>query len=81
MREIQASEAKTHLPQLLDDVERGEVIVITRHGRAIARLIPEMDRRREEIDQAIAGIKALRKRTGKVTVEELLSARHEGHRY
>ncbi|MCA7118402.1 MAG: type II toxin-antitoxin system prevent-host-death family antitoxin [Acidibrevibacterium sp.] len=76
-----ASEAKTHLPQLLDDVERGEVIVITRHGRAIFRLIPEMDRRREEIDQAIAGIKALRKRTGKVTVEELLSARHEGHRY
>ena len=81
MREIQASEAKTHLPQLLDDVERGDVIVITRHGRAIARLIPELDRRREEIDQAIAGIKALRKRTGKVTVEELLSARHEGHRY
>jgi prevent-host-death family protein len=81
MREIQASEAKTHLPQLLDDVERGDIIVITRHGRAIARLIPEMDRRREEIDQAILGIKALRKRTGKVTVEELLSARHEGHPY
>ena len=81
MREIQASEAKTHLPQLLDDVERGDVIVITRHGRAIARLIPEVDRRRDEIDQAIAGIKALRKRTGKVTIEELLSARHEGHRY
>ena len=40
-----------------------------------------MDRRREEIDQAIAGIKALRERTSKVTVEELLSARHEGHRY
>ena len=41
MREIQASEAKTHLPQLLDDVERGETIVITRHGRAIARIVPE----------------------------------------
>ena len=81
MREIQASEAKTHLPQLLDDVERGDVIVITRHGRAIARLIPEVDRRREEIDLAIASIRALRQRTGKVTVEELLSARHEGHRY
>ncbi len=81
MREIQASEAKTHLPQLLDDVERGEVIIITRNGRAIARLVPEVDRRREEIDQAIVGIKALRMRAGKVTVEELLSARHEGHRY
>ena len=41
MREIQASEAKTHLPQLLDEVERGETIVITRHVRAIARIVPE----------------------------------------
>jgi prevent-host-death family protein len=41
MREVQASEAKTHLPQLLDEVERGETLVITRHGRPIARIIPE----------------------------------------
>ena len=80
MREIQASDAKTHLPQLLDDVERGETLVITRHGRPIARLTPEVDRRREETDQAIAAITALRRRTGKVTVAELLSARDEGHR-
>ena len=80
MREIQASEAKTHLPRLLDEVERGETLVITRHGRAIARLTPEVDRRQEDIDAAIAAIKALRVRTGKITVEELLSARHEGHR-
>ena len=33
MREVQASEAKAHLPRLLDEVERGETIVITRHGR------------------------------------------------
>src|SRR5712671_2305009 len=52
MREIQASEAKTHLPQLLDDVERGETIVITRHGRAIARIVPEAHLRQQEIDQA-----------------------------
>lgn len=81
MREIQATEAKAHLPQLLDDVERGESIVITRHGRPIARIVPEAHRRREAIDQAIAGIKALRQRTGKITVAELLSARHEGHKY
>jgi len=81
MREIQASEAKTHLPQLLDDVEGGETIIITRHGRAIARIVPEALRRQEEIDNAIEAIKALRKRTGKITVDELLSAKHEGHRY
>jgi prevent-host-death family protein len=81
MREIQASEAKTHLPQLLDEVERGETLVITRHGRAIARLVPEALQRQDEIDTAIEGIKAARKRSGNVTLDEVLSARHEGHKY
>jgi prevent-host-death family protein len=80
MREIQASEAKTHLPQILDEVERGETVVITRHGRAIARLVPEAQRRQAEIDEAIARLAALRQRVGKITVTELLTARHEGHR-
>ena len=81
MREIPASEAKTHLPQLLDDVERGETLIITRHGRAIARIVPEVNRRQEEIDSAIAGIMALRKRNGKIAFAELRSAREEGRKY
>ena len=80
MREIQASAAKTHLPQLLDEVEQGETVIITRHGRAIARLVPEPHRRQEEIDRAIDSIRALRKRTGRITVSELLSARDEGRK-
>lgn len=43
MREIQASEAKARLSQVLDEVERGETVIITRHGRAVARIIPEAD--------------------------------------
>ena len=81
MRSIQAAEAKAHLSSLLDEVERGQTIVITRHGKPIARIVPEADRRQEEIDKAIEGIKALRQHTGKITVEELLSTRHEGHKY
>jgi prevent-host-death family protein len=81
MREIQASEAKTHLPRLLNDVERGETLIITRHGRPIARIIPEVDRRQEEIDRAMATIKALRKRTGRITLDELRSAREDGRKY
>jgi prevent-host-death family protein len=80
MREIQASEAKVHLPQLLDEVERGETLIITRHGRRIARIMPELDRRQEEIDAALAGIRELRGRTGRITLEELLSARDEGRK-
>lgn len=81
MREVQASEAKTHLPRLLDEVERGETIVITRHGRPIARLVPEADRRREEIEAVIARIQARRAHASRITLEELLASRHEGHKY
>jgi prevent-host-death family protein len=81
MREVQASQAKTHLPQLLDEVERGETIVITRHGKRIARLVPEAGTRQQAVDRAIEGIMALRQRTGKVTRQEILEARHAGHRF
>ena len=37
---VGAYEAKTHLPQLLDRVESGETITITRHGKAVAKLVP-----------------------------------------
>jgi prevent-host-death family protein len=82
MREVQASEAKTHLPQLLDEVERGETVVITRHGRPIARLVPEAERRQAEIDEAVESILAVRKRIkNKITAEEILSSIREGRKY
>jgi prevent-host-death family protein len=58
-RQVQASEAKTHLPRLLDEVERGETIIITRHGRPIARIVPEASQRQREIDEAIDDIREL----------------------
>lgn len=81
MRSVQSSDAEARLPALLDEVERGETIVITRHGRAIARLVPELDQRQIEVDDAIATIRRLRTRNGPVTVEDILSSIHEGHRY
>jgi prevent-host-death family protein len=81
VREVQASDAKARLLQVLDDVEHGETVVITRHGRPIARLVPEQERRGEEIAKAIETIRGLARHTGKVPTEELLSSRHEGHKY
>lgn len=80
MREVQASEAKTHLLSLLDEVERGGTLVITRHGKPIARIVPEPQGRQAEIDRAIEEIKALRGRTGKMTREEILLARDAGRK-
>lgn len=40
MQVIGAVEARNTFGALLDRVERGEEIVITRHGKSVARLIP-----------------------------------------
>jgi hypothetical protein len=45
------------------------------------RIMPEVDRRQEEVDKALAAIHELRKRTGRITVGELLSARDGGRKY
>jgi prevent-host-death family protein len=78
MQTIQASEAKTKFLSILDDVERGESMIITRHGKPIARIIPEAEVNRERVERAIASMRELRERIGKVSLEEILSARDEG---
>ena len=40
METVGAFAAKTHLSQLLDRVEKGETIIITRHGKPVAELTP-----------------------------------------
>jgi prevent-host-death family protein len=41
---VGAYEAKTHLPRLLEEVERGATVTITKHGREVAKLVPVDDR-------------------------------------
>jgi prevent-host-death family protein len=58
VREVSAFEAKNKLGQLLDLVEQGEVVVITRHGKEVARLVPARPfRSREEARAAIQRIR------------------------
>ncbi len=45
MRTIGAFEAKTRLSQLLDQVEAGETVIITRHGEPVAELVPARPKR------------------------------------
>jgi prevent-host-death family protein len=79
MKEIGVYEAKTQLPRLLDEVERGETITITRHGRPIARLVPLRGRRRS-VAETIEAIREFRKgnRLDGLTIRELIQ---EGRRY
>lgn len=80
MKQIQASMAKAQLAELLDEVERGETIVITRHGRPIADLRPHADSRREEARRAMREIEKMRKTASRVTVDEILAWRDEGRK-
>jgi prevent-host-death family protein len=57
MGEVGAFEAKNRLGALLDQVERGEEIVITRRGKPVAKLVPaEPGFDRVKARQAIAGL-------------------------
>lgn len=81
MESIGAYEAKTHLPQLLDRIARGESLTITRHGRPVARLVPIEDHDRERARQAARRIIERRSRLRRAPLTELLDSLHEGHRF
>ena len=79
MAEVGAFEAKTHLSRLLDLVEQGETITITRHGKPVARLIPVASSSRDERRHAIMELKKLRtgQTLGGLSVRKLID---EGRR-
>lgn len=82
MREIQATDAKARLAELLRAVEHGETVAITRHGKAVAHLVPADAQDRAGRERAIERFRELRADWRKValTTDEILAARHEGHR-
>lgn len=90
MADIGAYDAKTHLPKLLERVEKGERFVITRHGKPVAELIPVAARDTAAIVKAIAELREVRQRLARrgVKVRDVLGdsrswreLAHEGHGY
>ena len=66
-REIGAFEAKNTLGTLLDRVERGEEIVITRHGKPVARLVPNVGN--TDQNQVRASFEKMRERARQLAKE------------
>ena len=62
MSKVTAFEAKTRFGELLGRVARGEEIVITRHEKPVARIVPEGGPRVEEVRRAVSGLRALQAR-------------------
>jgi prevent-host-death family protein len=83
MGKVTAFEAKTRFGELLDRVSRGEEVVITRHDRAVARLVPEGAPRLDEVRRAVSGLRELqdrirRRSRAKVSDREVRLAIEEG---
>lgn len=87
METVGLFEAKTHLSELIARAERGEEVIITRHNKPVAKLVPigevspELVARRR---QALAELQAIGRkmiaRGGPITVEEILQWRDEGRK-
>lgn len=55
---VGAYQAKTHLSELLEKVEAGEEITITKHGSPVARLVPV--NKQTSADERVAAIERIR---------------------
>ncbi|HEU5018749.1 MAG TPA: type II toxin-antitoxin system prevent-host-death family antitoxin [Pseudolabrys sp.] len=76
MTTVSLVEAKAHLSELLDRVEAGEAVVITRHGRPVANLSPVTPRK-----QPLRSLAAFRARMPKLrepSAELIREMRDEG---
>jgi prevent-host-death family protein len=87
MESVTALEAKTRFGKLLERVARGEEIVITRHEKPVARLVPEGCRNLKSARAAVAGILELRRQIRdqnrgkpKLTAAEVRNWVREGRR-
>ena len=87
MASVTALEAKTRFGKLLERVARGEEIVITKHEKPVARLVPEGRGSLKGVSEAVAGLRELRARIAarnvgkeKLTYAELKSSIEEGRR-
>jgi len=75
MTTIGSFEAKTHLSTLLERVAKGETIVITKHGKHVARLVPPENREKGmSVEEAISGLLEFRKshRLNSMEIRELI---------
>lgn len=85
MATVTAFEAKTRFGELLERVSRGEEVVITRHDKPVARLVPEGARRLDEVRRAVAGLRELQQRIRRrsratLSDREVRTAIEEGRR-
>jgi prevent-host-death family protein len=83
MAKVSAFEAKTRFGELLERVSRGEEVVITRHDKPVARLVPEGSQRLDDVRRAVAGLRELQERIRRrskttLTDREVRSAIEEG---
>ena len=73
---VGAFEAKTHLSQLLDEVENGAVVKISRHGKPVAILKQDDTLSSEKALNALSQIRTLCRK--KITMDEITQLRDEG---
>ena len=83
MTRVTAFQAKTRFGELLERVSKGEEVVITRHDKPVARLIPEGAPRPDGVRQSVEGLRELQRRIarrskGTLTTREVRAAIDEG---
>ncbi len=82
MTTVGSYQAKTHLPELLERVEHGEKILITRRGVPVAMLTQPPERVTRDVQSVVEAMLDYRdqqqRTTGDLTIREMIE---EGRRF
>ncbi|MCH9651149.1 MAG: type II toxin-antitoxin system prevent-host-death family antitoxin [Deltaproteobacteria bacterium] len=81
MEVIGAFDAKTRLSELLARAEHGESFVITKHGRPVARIVPDQVADLERVSAAASRLRSLRGTLKDTSLEQICEDRRNGHRF
>jgi len=86
MHIVSSPEARKRFGELLNRVARGEEIVITRHDKPVARIVPEGRQSLDQVRRAVEDLRALREQIARrkgfkpLSDKEIKDAINEGRR-
>jgi prevent-host-death family protein len=82
MKSVGSYEAKTHLPRLLSQVEKGESITITKRGKPIARIVPAEEPPQRDVASVIREFRAYSQQQartlGNLSIRQIKEMTEEG---
>lgn len=80
MRTVGMFKTKTHLPELIKEVEAGEELCITNRGTKVAFIIPVTKYYSQKFDKLFQNFNSLKKRAPVGNIDDVINLKNSGRK-